>query len=140
MATDPLGNDSARVSADSAVWRTPAAETVPANRIPDSNSPDGVTEIDPIQALLELGEASDFPSASLADQLLAWIAPRPRNPATLTQSRIVPLLGIAADMLTRSSNANGEIVGLGATALAQELRMQRALADRRATLIVDNER
>jgi hypothetical protein len=50
------------------------------------------------------------------------------------------LLGIAADMLSRTSNANGEIVGLGATALAQELRMQRALADRRATLIADNER
>lgn len=140
MATDPLDNDSARVQADGAVWRVPAPETRPANRIPPANAADGTGEIDPIQALIELGEAPDFPSAGLADQLLAWIAPRPRNPATLTQSRIVPLLGVAADLLSRASNTSGEIVGLGATALAQELRMQRALADRRATLIMDHER
>jgi hypothetical protein len=140
MATNPLGNDSARVPGDGAVWRIPTAEIPPASRVPDSRSPGAAGEVDPIQALIDLGEAPDFPGAGLADQLLAWIAPRPRNPATLTQSRIVPLLGIAADMLGRASNANGEIVGLGATALAQELRMQRALADRRATLIADNER
>jgi hypothetical protein len=140
MVTDPLNNDSQRVHSDGAVWRIPAAETRPANRIPLSRSPDDAGEIDPIQALVELGEAPDPPSAGLADQLLAWIAPRPRNPATLTQSRIVPLLGIAADLLSRASNTSGEIVGLGATALAQELRMQRALADRRATLITDHER
>ena len=135
MATDPLGNDSARIPPDGTVWRIPAPQTPSADRVAPRSGPEGAGEIDPIQALIELGEAPDFPNASLADQLLAWIAPRPRNPATLTQSRIVPLLGIAADMLSRSSNANGEIVGLGATALAQELRMQRALADRRATLI-----
>lgn len=134
MATEPLNNDGARVHADGAVWRVPAAETRPANRIPE-----GADGIDPVQALIELGEAGEFAEAGgLADQLLAWIAPRPRNPATLTQSRIVPLLGVAADLLSRASDASGEIVGLGTTALAQELRMQRALADRRATLIADN--
>jgi hypothetical protein len=72
--------------------------------------------------------------------LLAWIAPRPRNPATLSQSRLVPLLGLAADLLARASDASREVADLGATALAQELRMQRALTDRRATLIADDER
>jgi hypothetical protein len=134
MATEPLNNDSARVPAEGAVWRVPASEPRPAERIPQ-----GPEEIDPVQALIELGEVGEFAGAGgLADQLLAWIAPRPRNPATLTQSRIVPLLGVAADLLQRASDTSGEIVGLGATALAQELRMQRALADRRATLIADN--
>jgi hypothetical protein len=136
MATEPLNNDAARVPAEGAVWRVPASEPRPTDRIPQ-----GPEEIDPVQALIELGETGEFAGAGgLADQLLAWIAPRPRNPATLTQSRIVPLLGVAADMLSRASDASGEIVGLGATALAQELRMQRALADRRATLIADNPR
>ena len=136
MATDPLDNDGVFVPTDSATWRVRAPDTRPASRIPDHGE-----EIDPVQALIELGESPHLPeSGGLADQLMAWITPRPRNPTTLTQSRIVPLLGVAADLLARSSDASGEIVGLGATALAQELRMQRALADRRATLIVDNER
>jgi hypothetical protein len=71
MATDPLGNESARVPGDGAVWRIPTAEIPPANRVPDSRSPDGAGEIDPIQALINLGEAPDFPGAGLADQLLA---------------------------------------------------------------------
>jgi hypothetical protein len=136
MATEPLGHDAARIPGDSQVSHTAATEARAAERIPDRTE-----AIDAIQALLDLGEEPDFtPSASLAEQLLAWIAPRPRNPATLTQSRIVPLLSVAADMLSRAADSSGEIVGLGATALAQELRMQRALADRRATLIVDNGR
>jgi hypothetical protein len=135
MATDPLDTNSARIQPDGAIWQIPAPETRPPDPVPD-----GVAEIDPVQALLELADAPTLASAGLADQLLAWIAPRPRNPATLTQSRIVPLLGVAADMLSQASNTSGQIVSLGATALAQELRMQSALADRRATLIVDNER
>jgi hypothetical protein len=136
MATEPLQNDAARIQPDGAVWRVPNADARPVDRIPD-----GAGEIDPIQALIELGESGDqTPAGGLAEQLLSWIAPRPRNPTTLTQSRIVPLLGVAADLLSRASNTSGEIVGLGTTALAQELRMQRALADRRATLITDNDR
>jgi hypothetical protein len=136
MATEPLGHDVARIPGDSQVSRTAATEARGPERIPDRTE-----AIDAIQALLELGEEPDLtPSASLAEQLLAWIAPRPRNPATLTQSRIVPLLSVAAEMLSRAADSSGEIVGLGATALAQELRMQRALADRRATLIADNGR
>jgi len=135
MATEPLNNDGARVL-EAGVWRIPARETDPPRRIPDRT-----VDIDPIQALIELGETVDAPIAGgLADQLLAWIAPRPRNPATLTQSRIVPLLGVAADILTHGGNASGDIIGLGATALAQELRMQRALAERRATLLPGSER
>jgi hypothetical protein len=136
MATDPLNNDAARVPADGPVWRLAAPETRPAQRIPERTE-----EIDPVQALMELGEGADrLAAGGLADQLLAWIAPRPRNPATLTQPRIVPLLSVAAEMLTRASDTSGEIVGLGSTALAQELRMQRALADRRSTLLPDGER
>jgi hypothetical protein len=45
------------------------------------------------------------------------------------------LLGLAADLLAQTAGASGDVVSLGATALAQELRMQRALADRRATLL-----
>jgi len=98
--------------------------------------------LDPVQALAEMGEEQRAPEdvGGLADQLLAWLMPRPRNPDTLTQARIVPLLGLAADMLARASAAeSGEmpsnISHLGIAALEQELRMQRALADRRATLL-----
>jgi hypothetical protein len=135
MATQPLDSDGSRVNADGAVWRIPAPE---ARRV--DPPPEGPEEIDPVQALIELGEAPESAPGGLADQLFAWIAPRPRNPATLTQSRIVPLLGVAADLLSKAADTSGDIVGLGATALAQELRMQRALADRRATLITGNER
>jgi len=136
MATEPLGNNVARIPGDGQVSRIPAAEARGPDRIADR-----APSIDAVQALLELGEEQEFtPSASLAEQLLAWIAPRPRNPTTLTQSRIAPLLSVAADMLSNAADSSGEIVALGATALAQELRMQRTLADRRATLIADNSR
>jgi len=136
MATEPLANNVARIPGDGQVARIPATEARSADRIPDRTE-----SIDAVQALLELGDEQEFtPSASLAEQLLAWIAPRPRNPTTLTQSRIAPLLSVAADMLSNAADSSGEIVGLGATALAQELRMQRTLADRRATLIADQGR
>jgi len=136
MATEPLANNVARIPGDGQVARIPATEARSADHIPDRTE-----SIDAVQALLELGDEQEFtPSASLAEQLLAWIAPRPRNPTTLTQSRIAPLLSVAADMLSNAADSSGEIVGLGATALAQELRMQRTLADRRATLIADQGR
>jgi hypothetical protein len=136
MPTNPLDNSNTRIDADGTVWRIPAPETRSPSRIPD-----GAEGIDPVQALIELGETPDPAAAGgLADQLLAWIAPRPRNPATLSQSRLVPLLGLAADLLARASDASREVADLGATALAQELRMQRALTDRRSTLIADDER
>jgi hypothetical protein len=136
MATEPLGSNVGRIPGDGQVSRIPPTEARGPERIPDR-----AESIDAIQALLELGEDQEStPSASLAEQLLAWIAPRPRNPTTLTQSRIVPLLSVAADMLSNAADSSGEIVGLGAQALAQELRMQRTLADRRATLIADSGR
>ena len=130
MATQPLEADRTRIDTDGVVWRISGAEARPAD--PPA---DGVAEIDPVQALVELGEAPSIPASGLADQLMAWIAPRPRNPTTLTQSRIVPLLGMAADMLSQGAGSSGDIVGLGAAALVQELRMQKALADLRATLL-----
>ena len=136
MATEPVGNNVARIAGDGQVSRIQPTEARGPDRIPDR-----AHSIDAVQALLELGEEhASTPSASLAEQLLAWIAPRPRNPTTLTQSRIAPLLSVAADMLSSAADSSGEIVGLGAKALAQELRMQRTLADRRATLIADNGR
>jgi hypothetical protein len=129
MVTEPLGPG--QVPGDSQVSRIAPADPRPVEAIPDR-----AEAIDAVQALLELaGEQQPAQPLSLSEQLLAWLAPQPRNPSTLTQSRIVPLLGVAADMLSRASDPSGEIVGLGTTALAQELRMQRALADRRATLI-----
>ena len=132
VTTPPTDSAAAGVESGGAVWRIPPAE---ARRV--DLSIEGTNAVDPVQALMELGDAPE-PSAGglgLADQLLAWIAPRPRNASTLTQSRIAPLLGLAADLLAQTAGASGDVVSLGATALAQELRMQRALADRRATLL-----
>lgn len=130
MATQPLDNNDVRIDANGTIWPVRPPDARPVARLPE-----GTETIDPVQALLELGEMPDPAIGGLADQLLAWIAPRPRNPATLTQSRIVPLLGMAADLLAQAADSSGDIAALGGTALAQELRMQRTLADRRATLI-----
>jgi hypothetical protein len=108
----------------------------PSEARPVDGRPDASGDVDAVQALLALGEElQGAPAQGLADQLLDFLAPRPRNPQTLTQSRIVPLLGLAADLIGGSSRKNNDLVMLGATALEQELRMQRALADRRATLV-----
>ncbi len=130
MATEPLSSGT-RIPSGDGVWRVQSPET----RIPDSAVPpaDGV---DIVQALADLGaDPQGLTEKGLADALLAWLSPRPRNPDTLTQSRIVPLLGAAADLLARSAQAAPDIVSLGSVALEQELRTHRTLADRRATLI-----
>jgi hypothetical protein len=130
MATQSLDNNNVRVDTNGTIAPIRAADARLVTPLPE-----GIETIDPVQALIELGEMPEPVLGGLADQLLAWVAPRPRNPATLTQSRIVPLLGTAADLLTQAVDTSDDIAALGGTALAQELRMQRALADRRATLI-----
>lgn len=130
MPTEPLAESSQAIEPGAAL-QIPAIE--PRRVDPGPRA----AEIDPVAALLEPDALAPDPLAAggLAGQLLLWLAPRPRNPATLTQSRIVPLLGTASELLARAAEASGDIAGLGASALAQELRMHRTLADRRATLI-----
>ena len=94
-------------------------------------------ELDPVAALAEMTLPASVQPAALADQLLAFIAPAPVNPSILSPSRLVPLLGAAADLLTRYGSENDDIVRLGSAALEQELRAHAALADRRATLVGD---
>lgn len=96
-------------------------------------------EVEPVDALSELealaeGRVTRLSDNGLADRLLAWVAPRPRHPDTLEPARIVPLLGMAAELLS-SAAGEGDLASLGAAALAQELRQHRDLAERRATLI-----
>lgn len=92
--------------------------------------------LDLVEQLNELQHATpSLESNGLADALLDWLTPRPSHPQTLTQGRIAPLLGAAADLLVRSATAMPDIVGIGAKALEQELREQRALAHRRSTLL-----
>ncbi len=131
MATEPLNSGGGRIPTGDGVWRIPPPEL----RAPDPAAP-VVDGLDVVQALADLG--ADPPALTergLADALLSWLAPRPRNPETLTQPRIVPLLGVAADLLARGAQTSPDIVSLGSAALEQELRMHRTLADRRATLI-----
>ena len=92
---------------------------------------------DPVQALLALadGKADVRPSATLAEQLLDYVAPHPRKPLNLTPSRILTLLDIAADQVGRAADASDEIAPLGGAALEQELRAHRDLAERRTTLL-----
>ncbi len=130
MATEPLGSG-ARIPSGDGVWRV---------RSPDTRSPDSgaspIEGIDIVQALADLGgDPQDPAEKGLANALLTWLSPRLRNPDTLTQSRIIPLLCAAADLLARSVQASPDIVSLGSAALEQELRTHRTLADRRATLI-----
>lgn len=137
--------DSGRISEEEAKAGQPGALHLP--RVSGKRfGSDPFSGLDPVQALAEMGEEQIAPEevTGLADQLLAWLMPTPRNPDTLTQARIVPLLGLAADMLGRAANADpdtgtepmpSDISRLGIAALEQELRLQRALADRRATLL-----
>jgi len=133
MSTIPINDASISPSISGAESVAPPRRT---QTRPVASRADLSGEVDAVQALLDLAEQLHAPAApSLADQLLDFLAPHPRNPNTLTQSRIVPLLGLAADLIGRAATDRNDIVTLGSTALEQELRMQRALADRRATLI-----
>ena len=91
-----------------------------------------------VQALRELSDQPGGQPQSIADGLLDWLTPRLRHADTLTQARIVPLLGIAADLIARGAQMTPDIVRLGSVALEQELRMQRTLADRRAALTLND--
>jgi hypothetical protein len=108
--------------------KTPATEVVRETE---------AASLDPVQALLALAEeqAERPPPASLAEQLLDYIAPHSRKPLNLTASRIITLLGVAADHTGRSAREFDEIKRLGGEALEQELRAHRDLAERRATLL-----
>jgi hypothetical protein len=95
----------------------------------------GIAPLDILQSLAELeSDPITLQSNGLADALLNWLAPRQPAPGTLAQARIVPLLGAAADLLARGQALAPEIRDLGAAAVEQELRLQRALANRRASL------
>lgn len=114
-------------------------ERVPVT-LPDSAGPLAPRETsvaDPISVVAEvLGGATLPPSApGLADQLLLYVAPRVAHPEALTPSLIIPLLGAAAEHVRQAATESDEISRLGATALSQELRRHRELAERRATLL-----
>lgn len=94
-------------------------------------------DIDVIASLASLAESDgrNLRRPGLGDQLLAYVAPRPRDPETLRAPRIAPLLGLAAEILARQDRTTDDIVHLGAVALEQELRLHAMLAERRANQI-----
>ena len=125
---------------------TPAATPIdPARRVPPTRrvrraggleQAEQAEQLDPVEALAALmDEPGDIGSNGLADQLLDYVRPRPRHPEALTQPRIIPLLGAAADLLRNAASQEDSIVALGGTALEQELRQHRMLAERRASLL-----
>lgn len=95
------------------------------------------SDVDPVTALAELADQAlhGLPAPCLADQLLAYVMPRPRSPETLKPAHIAPLLGLAADALSRRSAEASDVVHLGSLALEQELRQHQALAERRTNQI-----
>ncbi len=128
MPTTPLGAGDSRIA---------SAEPWGAQRIEARHAAaaDTAEPIDIVNALASMNDDSDgLEEEGLSGALMTWLMPRPRNPDTLTQTRIVPLLGAAADMLAHSTRMAPEIAQLGARALEQELRTQRDIAERRATL------
>ena len=132
MATEITSQTASTVARSDGVARVRPAETRPVEQ-PATAAPHDI-----VQALSELeADPATLGSNGLADALLSWLAPRQPQPGTLAQSRIVPLLGGAADLLARGAALAPEIRDLGAAALEQELRLQRALADRRASLLAE---
>jgi hypothetical protein len=133
MPTNALADSAngSAVSRNEGAWPIQRPQARPVRGALDASG-----EIDAVQALLDLDSELEAPAgASLADQLLDFLSPQPRDKLTLTHARIVPLLGLAADLIGRISADSPDIVNLGSAALEQELRMQRMLADKRATLI-----
>jgi hypothetical protein len=101
-------------------------------------SADDAVAFDPVAELEEIAAAGGITRAArpgLATQLLDYVAPRPRSFDSLAPSRLLPLLGLAADQVGRAGQESDEIGKLGASALEQELEQHRALAERRATMI-----
>jgi hypothetical protein len=126
--------------------RSPAATPIdPARRVPptrrvhrtdDLEHAEQAESLDPIESLVALADQQgDIGSNGLADELLDYVRPRPLHPEALTQPRIIPLLGAAADLLRNAASQEDTIVALGGTALEQELRQHRMLAERRASLL-----
>ncbi len=136
-AADPAGPRAPEQAEPS--WRLRAAGRVAGGRLDPAaaaKARDGeVSPADALTALEELAGGVTLPSGGLADQLLAFVAPRPRHPDTLSAPRIVPLLGAAAALLERGAAGSDDLASLGMAALGQELRQHRDLAERRATLI-----
>ncbi len=132
MAGTTLQADTASLPPAGTTWRVQPAETLPVDA---ATRP--ADQLDIVQALAELSTAPGGEADSIADGLLQWLTPRLRHADTLTQARIVPLLGIAADLIARGTQMTPDIARLGSVALEQELRMQRALADRRAALTLN---
>jgi hypothetical protein len=129
MATEPLSGRQEGLPATERLFRPPALDARPEPVRGQAEA------LDLVQALSELsGASAGLEGGGLEDALLAWVMPRPRNPETLMQARLVPLLGTAADLVSRSARIAPDIARLGSAALEQELRAQRHLAERRANL------
>ncbi len=133
MATEVSTSPS--VTSAERVGRLRPVQERPVERANDAGS------LDIVQSLSELeSDPASLQSNGLADALLNWLAPKPPSPGTLAQSRIVPMLGAAPPLLARGPALAPEIRDLGAAALEQELRLQRSLADRRATFMREGAR
>ena len=133
MASEVTTSPTTSLARADAVARIRPLEAKPVRRVAETASLDIVQSLSALES-----DPTNLQSNGLADALLNWLAPKAPAPGTLAQSRIVPLLGAAADLLARGQALAPEIRDLGAAALEQELRLQRALANRRATLVRDN--
>ena len=96
-----------------------------------------LAEIDPIKAIADV--INELPPLvarpGLADQLLEYVRPHIGHAEALTAPLLIPLLSVAAEHVGRAATGADDIASLGATALGQELRRHRDLAERRATLL-----
>lgn len=128
MAAEPLDRDVSLPVSD-ALWGARRIEGRAADRAAPATAP-----LDVVAALNELANEAAPAEGGIAEAMMTWLTPRLRNADTLSQARIVPLLGMAAEMIAHSAEISPDIARLGALALEQELRSQRALAERRAGL------
>ena len=129
MVTTPLGGDDVQLPQTGGVWSVRRPDAPQSRRAEPIPPP-----IDVLDALAELADQAPPADGGIAEAMLAWLMPKPRHADTLTQSRMAPLLGIAADLVAHGTQMSPDIAKLGAMALEQELRMQRAVAERRAAL------
>ena len=119
--------------------RQPDAAWVAAPRGPapvGEPGPDAVAALDAFAAVVQAArDAGAPPPGGLQARLLDWVAPTTRQFEAVSPARLLPLLGLAVDLLAEASQRGDELDQLGAAALERELHDHQGLAERRAALI-----
>lgn len=105
----------------------------------DNASRAAEAQFDPIAELLALATPPATPAPGLADQMLDYALPQPRDPRTLTPGRIPVLLAAAARLLTaRAASGDTSRATAGDTSRATSGDTSRAASGETPSVVSDD--